>query len=425
MKFLQCYPYAVTLLGIWAATRTQTNAFVPSPASDFSINSNSFFTTCRYYPDPQTIVQECNIAFSKYKSKESYSRLYFMGSDGGILGIGTPELFTILLVGYFVLGPSDLFKLTKEIGKFVQNFQTFASEATKTFETNMESQLQLEEIRKAQRELNDAFSFRRTINVDDESDPFSVTNQSPRIGDDVVDDATKRNSAEGEIDGSDSPKKKKRIRRIKKKKVPPVVDESNGPTPLLANDIPSELDMMDVDDEYAKAEKLMMESISKGVNENNSIDAVDSSDSAAEAAAQAKKERLERLERGLEQQQSSIASDIISEYDLSAEQSRFQQQVNGSWNERILANNDKLETLAEIMNKLALLEEEKIAAEKRIKEEFKLREENEEKFYLEKRKLLENAATQIQISANVDSASAVNTSASPPAKATETDAKIL
>lgn len=348
-----------------------------------------------------------------------------MGSDGGILGIGTPELFTILLVGYFVLGPSDLFKLTKEIGKFVQNFQTFASEATKTFETNMESQLQLEEIRKAQRELNDAFSFRRTINVDDESDPFSVTNQSPRIGDDVVDDATKRNSAEGEIDGSDSPKKKKRIRRIKKKKVPPVVDESNGPTPLLANDIPSELDMMDVDDEYAKAEKLMMESISKGVNENNSIDAVDSSDSAAEAAAQAKKERLERLERGLEQQQSSIASDIISEYDLSAEQSRFQQQVNGSWNERILANNDKLETLAEIMNKLALLEEEKIAAEKRIKEEFKLREENEEKFYLEKRKLLENAATQIQISANVDSASAVNTSASPPAKATETDAKIL
>ena len=77
-------------------------------------------------------------------------------------------------MGYFILGPSDLYKLTKEIGKFIQNFRTLGAEATKTLETSMESQLQLDDIRKAQRELNDAFSFRRTINVDDEGDAFST-----------------------------------------------------------------------------------------------------------------------------------------------------------------------------------------------------------------------------------------------------------
>ena len=84
-------------------------------------------------------------------------------------------------MGYFVLGPTDLYKLVKEIGKFVQNFQTFTSEATASFENNLESQLQLEEIRKAQRELTDAFSFRRSINVDEDTEAFEVNAQSPRI----------------------------------------------------------------------------------------------------------------------------------------------------------------------------------------------------------------------------------------------------
>ena len=84
------------------------------------------------------------------------------------------------MVGYFVLGPSDLYKLVKEIGKFVQNIRTLGTDLTTTFESNMESQLQLEELRKAQRELNDAFSFRRSINTDETSDAFSTTATTPR-----------------------------------------------------------------------------------------------------------------------------------------------------------------------------------------------------------------------------------------------------
>ena len=54
----------------------------------------------------------------------------------------------------------------------------------------MESQLQLEELRKAQRELNDAFSFRRSINTDETGDAFSTTATTPRPGEAAAEAAT-------------------------------------------------------------------------------------------------------------------------------------------------------------------------------------------------------------------------------------------
>jgi len=192
-------------------------------------------------------------------------------------------------------------------------------------------------------------------------------------------------------------RKKKRIRRIKVKK-PPVIDDEIAIAPpavinqpQLANDIPSELGWGDVDNEFEKAGNSMMETISGSVDKNND-------DAADDAATQARKERLERLERGISKEQSS-ATTIATEYDISSEQSRFQQQLSGNWNDQVLANGDKLEPLAQVMNLIALLEEEKVAGDERLQEEFKLREQNEEKFYLEKRKLLEEAGAEIQASA--------------------------
>lgn len=37
--------------------------------------------------------------------------------NSGILNVGTPEVALILLVGYFVLGPQDLYKVAKETGE--------------------------------------------------------------------------------------------------------------------------------------------------------------------------------------------------------------------------------------------------------------------------------------------------------------------
>lgn len=36
--------------------------------------------------------------------------------NNGFLNVGTPELALVLLVGYFVLGPQDLYKVAKETG---------------------------------------------------------------------------------------------------------------------------------------------------------------------------------------------------------------------------------------------------------------------------------------------------------------------
>lgn len=42
-----------------------------------------------------------------------------LGFDDTILGVGAPEVAIILAVGYFVLGPVELFKLTKQAGVLV------------------------------------------------------------------------------------------------------------------------------------------------------------------------------------------------------------------------------------------------------------------------------------------------------------------
>jgi len=413
--------FSVVILCVGQVINNDNNtasAFVPT-TTDFSTNSNSHRLRSRFILE-QPILNNKNqnqqqqqqlVVGNRNNQKQSNTQLYFMGSDGGILGIGTPEVFTILLVGYFVLGPSDLFKLTKEVGKFVQNVQSFATEATNSLETSMEDQLNLEEIRKAQRELNDAFSFRRSINVDGESDAFSVTTTTPRIGDEIADVKYDMSTTVADVGGGAAggegaaaaavavaqKRKKKRIRRIKVKK-PPVIDDEIAIAPpavinqpQLANDIPSELGWGDVDNEFEKAGNSMMETISGSVDKNND-------DAADDAATQARKERLERLERGISKEQSS-ATTIATEYDISSEQSRFQQQLSGNWNDQVLANGDKLEPLAQVMNLIALLEEEKVAGDERLQEEFKLREQNEEKFYLEKRKLLEEAGAEIQASA--------------------------
>merc|ERR1712157_601858 len=140
-----------------------------------------------------------------------------------------------------------------------------------------------------------------------------------------------------------------------------------------------------------------MESIFGDSNDDLNLDEKESSN----LAAQIREERIGRLERSKGSYDDEVSS---------VEQSRFQQQMSGDWNSQIMANSEKLEPLAEVMNLLAVLEEEKIAADKRLQEEFKAREVNEEKFYLEKRKALEEAAASVQAQAYAGNISAPTTS---------------
>ena len=318
------------------------------------------------------------------------------------------QQITILLVGYFVLGPTELFKLTKEIGKFIQNFRTLGSEATKSFESTMENQVDLQEMRKAQSELTKAFDFRRSINVDSEGDAFSELppialngeTGAAAAGAAAVATASTTPAAAAALT-NEAPKKRKK-RRVKKKVQ--VEEEPMAGT----GDIPD----LDMSDAFPDLE--MSSAFQDEFREGMGVGKADETE--ATMAARLRKERMERLEaaqaRSEAQTQSTgqaadrntasesdLASEILAQQPSPAEaasaQDRFQAQLSGTWNDQVLDNQDALSPLSRVMELIAILEEEKLATNIRIDEEFSRRAELEEKFYEEKRALLEQAAGEV------------------------------
>eukprot|EP00586_Coscinodiscus_wailesii_P023203 CAMPEP_0172510056 /NCGR_PEP_ID=MMETSP1066-20121228/225751_1 /TAXON_ID=671091 /ORGANISM="Coscinodiscus wailesii, Strain CCMP2513" /LENGTH=426 /DNA_ID=CAMNT_0013288855 /DNA_START=239 /DNA_END=1519 /DNA_ORIENTATION=- len=370
------------VVGIVTRPRSRT-AFVSTSSSSSSLSSRWRHPTRSpvVTPSPHPLVLDFQRA-SLPHPRRSCTRLYF--GDSGFFGIGAPEVAVIALVGYFVLGPQELYKLTKEIGKFIQSIRTLGDEASKNFEEGMENQLQLTEIRKAQRELTDAFSFRRSINVEDEEVPFAERPKPEMAA------AAAATVADG-VTAPASTKKKVR-RRIKKK---PKMEDAPGDIAVEA--APLTPDVPDL-------------TMPPATNED-----------------QMREQRMEQLAAQMEQQQQqqqpnttadddnaattdwftasdeSIAQKVLSQQQppplQSDEQSRFASQLSGDWNARVLQNEDKLSPLAMIMERLSILEEEKMAADKRLEEEFRLREDLEEKYYRDKRGILEEAAVQVQTSA--------------------------
>merc|ERR1740139_346293 len=269
-------------------------------------------------------------------------------------GVGAPEVVIISLVGYFVLGPEELYKIGKEIGKLVTSFKTLSADATKNFEDSMENQLEISELRKAQRDLNDAFNFRRSINTEDETifednkELFNGEAREPRR-DPILDE-----------DGN--PKKKIR-RRIKKKvaiqedELPAAIEEEQLPAAIEEGQIPDltmpqlsnhDQDLAKEDVDTDGQEKLRQERIDR-LQESSSVSWFEDS---------------ERLPQ--EQVPGSTPA-------ASSEESRFQAQLSGQWNDQVIANEDKLSPPSKIMEHLAILEKGGNTADLRLEEEFRLR----------------------------------------------------
>lgn len=257
----------------------------------------------------------------------------------------------------------------------------------------MESQLELQEIRKAQRELNDAFSFRRSINVDETSDPFEVPETPtpvPEVAAATTAAATTGDTAETT---TTKPKKKKR-RRVKRKPVEqPVATEQQQPIPDL-----------DMSEAFSKpSEVTMTPTPTDDTTATNTPDAVDWFADNEEIM----KNSNNKDSSNKEEIPSSLpsVSDMVAEEEewlkqdpavAAAEQSRFQQQLSSSWNQKVMENEEALAPLGMIMERLAILEEEKAAADKRLEDEFRERFQLEEDFYRKKRTMLEEAAAQVQ-----------------------------
>jgi Sec-independent protein translocase protein TatA len=277
--------------------------------------------------------------------------------------------FTILLVGYFVLGPSDLYKIVKEVGKFVQNFRTLSTDLTTSFENNMESTLQLEELRKAQQELTDAFSFRRSINVDDQANPFTTPNNLAEDVAEAVPVAAAAAAATATGETVKEPVKKLKIRRRVKKKPTPEPVPVDGSVPDLEMPL---------------------------------VPTAPPITSVADKSMEISDEEAALIDAEFDKYSSDVVPPTVPKdddwYGVNS-QTRFQQQMTGGWNESVMANEDSLGLMAVVMNKIALLEKEKISATERLEEEFQKRQELEDKYYQAQRKLLEEASQEVQVAA--------------------------
>ncbi|KAG5188282.1 hypothetical protein JKP88DRAFT_287535 [Tribonema minus] len=79
----------------------------------------------------------------------------FFGPGESFFGIGAPEAAVVLAVGYFVLGPTELYKLTKSIGTLVGQFRDFGLGTATNLQNIMEKELRTVEDKAAGRSTLD------------------------------------------------------------------------------------------------------------------------------------------------------------------------------------------------------------------------------------------------------------------------------
>ncbi|KAL3810213.1 hypothetical protein ACHAXA_006353 [Cyclostephanos tholiformis] len=276
----------------------------------------------------------------------------------------------------------------------------------------MEDQLELTELRRAQRELNAAFGFRRSINTDEYGAAFdrggrtaTATAVAGGAGGPLE---AGRDEEEEEDEGTTATStRKRRLVRRRKKKTPAVEGEDAAG---------GEMGMERVDDDAA------FSSSSRFASTYPDLDEVDVPPDADFLLRAERTKRLtssttaaatEGVRRGGEDDdvvdwfkasEGDVASAILdgdgsanSNVVDYAAMNRFRSQLSvEEWNSKVMSKEDELSPLSMVMKRLAILEEEKNAADRLIEEEYRRRMDNEDKYYLEKRKALEDAIMEIQ-----------------------------
>jgi len=71
------------------------------------------------------------------------------GGGGGFLGVGTPELFVIGAVAWALLGPKELFRLSRQAGEFLGEWQKLGTQARDQFKEAIESEMREDELKAA------------------------------------------------------------------------------------------------------------------------------------------------------------------------------------------------------------------------------------------------------------------------------------
>jgi Sec-independent protein translocase protein TatA len=65
----------------------------------------------------------------------------FGPGSGGFLNLGTPEIVVIGVVAWALLGPKELYRLSREAGSFLGEWQSLGRQAQKTFQDAIDSEM--------------------------------------------------------------------------------------------------------------------------------------------------------------------------------------------------------------------------------------------------------------------------------------------
>jgi Sec-independent protein translocase protein TatA len=113
--------------------------------------------------------------------------------QGGFFNVGSPEILIIAACGYFLLGPEELFRLSKEIGKLVGQAKEYVTKASAEWTETLDGEnfefKEVKEIQAAAQELQEAFNFRSArynndlgnFNSDEEETTFKGPNDYANV----------------------------------------------------------------------------------------------------------------------------------------------------------------------------------------------------------------------------------------------------
>lgn len=79
-----------------------------------------------------------------------------LGGGGGFLNVGTPELIVIGGLAWLLLGPKELFRLSREAGVLIGNLRKLGTDAADQFRDAIESEMVMDEIEVEKRAIEES-----------------------------------------------------------------------------------------------------------------------------------------------------------------------------------------------------------------------------------------------------------------------------
>jgi len=95
---------------------------------------------------------------------------------GAIFGVGVPEAVVVGLLGWFLLGPEELFRLSKRFGSWLGELRSFVGQAAKQYETALDDESTrkaIDGIRQTQQTVSEISASWRSV-ADTLRDPLQI-----------------------------------------------------------------------------------------------------------------------------------------------------------------------------------------------------------------------------------------------------------